>query len=108
MNAARDLAATGTQTPWRVDYTRYGVQYADGIVIDPDTDGVLLAADTSKIVRAVNALGPLGDYDDAVMAYLKHQTGCHVPSWCPDLARLWRELTTTRERLMAALTGDAT
>ena len=92
-----------TQAPNNIDPER-------GAMVVPCTtgDGPNSEANAVKLARAVSALGPLGDYDDAVMAYLKHQAECtHGPD-CSTLDRLWRGLTAARDRLMAALTGDAT
>ena len=113
MNAARDLAATGTPGPWETwkmpdegpsKWTMHGV------AVPGDEMGhrgeFMFADDAEKATCAVNALPAWADYDDAVMAYLKHQTGCHIPTWCPDLARLWREFTAARDAVAAALTGE--
>ena len=75
----------------------------DHIVPAMTGDGPNAEANAVKIVAAVNALPKVADYDEAVMAYLNHQTVCGVGSSCPELVALWQALVVARGVLVAAL-----
>lgn len=107
-NPARELADSGTPGTWRSSVWQ---ERQLGTIRDVRDDvwlaDVRLTADAAKIVRAVNALPAWADYDDAVMAYLAHQTECTVGPLCVRLARLFDDLTSKRDAVEAALRGDA-
>ncbi len=140
-NAARELAATGTQGPWSahegdlegktpLDYiaTLLRNREQDGTTtgrlflmlapndIDPECgaevvpattgDGPRSEANAVKIARAVNALGPWADYDDAVLAYMRHQTVCTDGPECRALMELWDDFCFKRDAVEAALRGE--
>lgn len=112
MNAARDLAATGTPGPWAV-VDNMGEPWdtpicagnGDYLGCSPD-DGVRAGfddADAAKIVRAVNALGPLGDLLDATRTHRKRArlnacVVCDFPWPCPT--------SFARDAVEAALRGE--
>lgn len=100
----RALADTGTPGPLReASWAERGLR-----TLRSTRDDVWLAdvrdhGDAAKIVAAVNALPKVADYDEAVMAYLNHQTVCGVGSSCPELVALWQALVVARGVLVAAL-----
>lgn len=104
----RALADTGTPGPWDVDYLPpFGGAIIDHVQEQEPYRSVAYdignGADAAKIVAAVNALPKVADYDEAVMAYLNHQTVCGVGSSCPELVALWQALVVARGVLVAAL-----
>lgn len=102
MNAARDLANKGEPGRWFAH--PHGIDGPDHRVVSDDQ---MSAADAEKIVDAVNALPAWADYDDAVMAYLKHQTECTVGPLCVRLDGLFGELTRKRAAVEAVLRGES-
>lgn len=105
----RALADTGTPGPWK--FQRNSSRRDSTVILGGDSLGVgtFVAhylkgdSDAAKIVAAVNALPKVADYDDAVMAYLQHQSVCAVWSSCDELAALWGALTVARDALVEAL-----
>lgn len=105
----RALADTGTPAPWK--FQQHPSRRDSTVLLGGDSLGVgtFVAhylkgeADAAKIVAAVNALPKVADYDEAVMAYLNHQTVCGVGSSCPELVALWQALVVARGVLVAAL-----
>lgn len=116
-SAARDLMDTGTPGPWHALPGDDTFNPSVGAV--PEAFPSLLSsdewvaeckpagdADANKIVLSVNALPLVANYDDAVMAYLRHQTTCQHGPDCATLSTLWTALVAARDALEAALRGE--
>lgn len=120
MNAAHDLAATGTPGPWRLSLGASGTNWIDA----GDYDEVLAPApaecmaycyggssridlsdaDAAKIVTTVNALEPLGDLldaTDAMIAACEARAG--TKTWAAHKER--KALSAARDAVVAALGG---
>ncbi len=111
-NAARELAATGTQGPWHTHSPHCYSTADDGLLIfgadcewpitpaggEHRDDGVN-AADALKITRAVNALGPLGDLLEVVADLLAY--GGALEAWDG-----WPRFEEASDAVEAALRGE--
>lgn len=102
-NPARDLAATGTPGPWRLDGLLAGQVWLSADCAR--TIGYTTrATDAEKAARAVNALPAIADLLDATRVH----DGDDFCAVCPQPVHIDDcPIAIARDRVAAALTGDA-
>ena len=124
MNAARDLAATGTPGPWELskpsgDPWIEQTGLTGGTVLEPERVDCMAYCyggssrynlsddDAAKIVAAVNALPLVADLLDALQEEDEHRVECAACVGCTPGNTLWIVAMVAREQLTAALRGES-
>ena len=106
MNAARDLANTGTPGPWkRGEYAIRTLQ--PGLPSASIVAAFHYTADGTKIARAVNVLPLVADLLDALQEEDEHRVECAACVGCTPGNTLWIVAMVAREQLTAALRGES-